>query len=135
MPPCGLLLQPAGHLAEQQARRPPVLPSSAAPLPSRPVPLYLPPPLLGGISDWPSISVPPSRKWADSKVETDPGFFKRLVDIQAPEWFWIGCSDSRVPVSSAALAGSMATSRDGGGDIGVAARWPLAALHQPRCAA
>lgn len=37
--------------------------------------------------------------WAERKVEADPGFFKRLVGQQAPEYFWIGCSDSRVPAS------------------------------------
>ncbi|MDB5481670.1 MAG: carbonic anhydrase family protein [Caulobacteraceae bacterium] len=40
-----------------------------------------------------------NRQWAERKVAVDPGFFKRLVDQQAPEYFWIGCSDSRVPAN------------------------------------
>lgn len=40
-----------------------------------------------------------NRVWAAKKVEADPGFFERLVGQQAPEYFWIGCSDSRVPAS------------------------------------
>ena len=40
-----------------------------------------------------------NRIWAERKVEADPGFFQRLVGQQAPEYFWIGCSDSRVPAS------------------------------------
>jgi carbonic anhydrase len=37
--------------------------------------------------------------WARRKTAQDPGFFKRLVAQQAPEYFWIGCSDSRVPAT------------------------------------
>ena len=40
-----------------------------------------------------------NRRWADRKTADDPGFFKRLVGQQAPEYFWIGCSDSRVPAN------------------------------------
>lgn len=40
-----------------------------------------------------------NRRWAEKKVAADPGFFKRLVAQQAPEYLWIGCSDSRVPAN------------------------------------
>lgn len=35
--------------------------------------------------------------WAQSQVDNDPEFFKRLSALQTPEFLWIGCSDSRVP--------------------------------------
>jgi carbonic anhydrase len=37
--------------------------------------------------------------WAARKVAADPGFFRRLEAQQAPEYLWIGCSDSRVPAN------------------------------------
>jgi carbonic anhydrase len=40
-----------------------------------------------------------NRAWAARKVAADPGFFQRLVRQQAPEYLWIGCSDSRVPAN------------------------------------
>jgi carbonic anhydrase len=40
-----------------------------------------------------------NRAWAAGKVSADPGFFKRLEGQQAPEYLWIGCSDSRVPAN------------------------------------
>ena len=40
-----------------------------------------------------------NREWAAGKVAVDPGFFKRLEGQQAPEYLWIGCSDSRVPAN------------------------------------
>jgi carbonic anhydrase len=40
-----------------------------------------------------------NRAWAAGKVAVDPGFFKRLEGQQAPEYLWIGCSDSRVPAN------------------------------------
>ncbi len=42
--------------------------------------------------------------WAAEQVERDPAYFSRLVDIQQPEFMWIGCSDSRVPANE--LTGS-----------------------------
>jgi len=40
-----------------------------------------------------------NRAWAARKLAADPGFFRRLVGLQAPRHLWIGCSDSRVPAN------------------------------------
>jgi carbonic anhydrase len=40
-----------------------------------------------------------NREWAARLEKNDPGFFSRLVEQQAPEYLWIGCSDSRVPAN------------------------------------
>jgi carbonic anhydrase len=40
-----------------------------------------------------------NRRWAASEVERDPDFFNRLATQAAPEYLWIGCSDSRVPAN------------------------------------
>ncbi len=40
-----------------------------------------------------------NKAWAAEKVTDDPEFFKRLADLQTPEFLWIGCSDSRVPAN------------------------------------
>lgn len=38
-----------------------------------------------------------NKQWAAQKIQEDPDYFKRLVNVQAPKFLWIGCSDSRVP--------------------------------------
>ena len=40
-----------------------------------------------------------NRRWAESEVARDPEFFSRLANQAAPEYLWIGCSDSRVPAN------------------------------------
>jgi carbonic anhydrase len=40
-----------------------------------------------------------NRIWAESMIEKDEEFFSRLSKQQAPEYLWIGCSDSRVPAN------------------------------------
>ncbi|PCI17760.1 MAG: carbonate dehydratase [Piscirickettsiaceae bacterium] len=40
-----------------------------------------------------------NKDWAESILNEDPEFFKRLSKLQAPELLWIGCSDSRVPAN------------------------------------
>ena len=38
-----------------------------------------------------------NKSWAREMLETDADYFSRLANLQAPEFLWIGCSDSRVP--------------------------------------
>jgi carbonic anhydrase len=40
-----------------------------------------------------------NRAWSAKMRLHDPGFFDRLAHQQAPEYLWIGCSDSRVPAN------------------------------------
>jgi carbonic anhydrase len=40
-----------------------------------------------------------NRAWAKRCVDEDPEFFGRLCDLQAPDYLWIGCADSRVPAN------------------------------------
>ena len=40
-----------------------------------------------------------NRQWVERKTRTDPDFFARLAGQQEPDYFWIGCSDSRVPAT------------------------------------
>ncbi|WP_397541954.1 carbonic anhydrase [Roseovarius salis] len=37
--------------------------------------------------------------WSDGRKAEDPAYFDRLAAQQTPEFFWIGCSDSRVPAN------------------------------------
>lgn len=37
--------------------------------------------------------------WAEQRTLQDPDYFRRLVALQAPQFFWIGCADSRVPAN------------------------------------
>jgi carbonic anhydrase len=40
-----------------------------------------------------------NREWSERINREDPGFFAQLSRQQAPEYLWIGCSDSRVPAN------------------------------------
>lgn len=40
-----------------------------------------------------------NRVWAEQVVQEEPDFFDKLSKQQAPEYLWIGCSDSRVPAN------------------------------------
>lgn len=40
-----------------------------------------------------------NRDWAADRHRAEPDYFGRLASQQRPEFFWIGCSDSRVPAN------------------------------------
>ena len=40
-----------------------------------------------------------NRAWAQQMQAADPRYFEKLSKLQAPEYLWIGCSDSRVPAN------------------------------------
>jgi carbonic anhydrase len=40
-----------------------------------------------------------NRKWAADVTAVHPDFFQKLAAQQAPQYLWIGCSDSRVPAN------------------------------------
>ncbi|KAH3947540.1 carbonic anhydrase [Parastagonospora nodorum] len=41
-----------------------------------------------------------NKKWADEMRKKKPEFFSDLTAGQAPEYLWIGCSDSRIPAEA-----------------------------------
>lgn len=40
-----------------------------------------------------------NRTWANRMVAQRKGFFTDLMSLQAPQYLWIGCADSRVPAN------------------------------------
>jgi carbonic anhydrase len=40
-----------------------------------------------------------NRLWAKKMESRSPGFFTNLQALQAPQYLWIGCADSRVPAN------------------------------------
>ncbi|GMV78249.1 MAG: carbonic anhydrase [Chitinophagaceae bacterium] len=38
-----------------------------------------------------------NKNWAAKKIKKNPTYFEALVNIQTPDFLWIGCSDSRMP--------------------------------------
>ena len=40
-----------------------------------------------------------NRLWSDRIKEINPDYFSNLSKQQAPQYLWIGCSDSRVPAN------------------------------------
>src|SRR5262245_56347559 len=57
-----------------------------------------------------------NRAWAEEMVRREPDFFARLAAQQAPQYMWIGCSDSRVPANqiTGLLPGEMFVHRNVG---------------------
>lgn len=55
-----------------------------------------------------------NRAWSEDARRQDPDFFARLSRQQAPQYLWIGCSDSRVPANQIAglLPGEMFVHRN-----------------------
>jgi carbonic anhydrase len=47
----------------------------------------------------PSDLLENNRRWAAELTAARPDFFPKLAAQQAPEYLWIGCSDSRVPAN------------------------------------
>ncbi|KAJ5023687.1 carbonic anhydrase [Bipolaris maydis] len=41
-----------------------------------------------------------NKKWADEMKKKNPAFFEKMSAGQAPEYLWIGCSDSRIPAEA-----------------------------------
>jgi carbonic anhydrase len=40
-----------------------------------------------------------NRAWVARHLDEDPAFFTRLCALQAPQYLWVGCADSRVPAN------------------------------------
>ena len=40
-----------------------------------------------------------NRAWSKAMFKEEPEFFEDLVEIQKPDYLWIGCADSRVPAN------------------------------------
>ena len=40
-----------------------------------------------------------NKAWSENIRVVDPDFFQKLSHQQSPDYFWIGCSDSRVPAN------------------------------------
>jgi carbonic anhydrase len=57
-----------------------------------------------------------NRRWAAEVEAAHPGFFQTLSKQQAPDYLWIGCSDSRVPANEivALLPGELFVHRNVG---------------------
>ena len=57
------------------------------------------PPSVGAKRDWVDKLFAQNRAWSERMRIHDAEFFTKLSNQQAPEYLWIGCSDSRVPAN------------------------------------
>lgn len=51
------------------------------------------------MSDFYKKIIDGNKNWVKSKIDSDPQYFEKLAEGQAPPLLWIGCSDSRVPAN------------------------------------
>ena len=72
-----------------------------------------------------------NRAWAAHMIRQDPDFFTRLSAQQAPQYLWIGCSDSRVPANQIVglLPGEMFVHRNVANVVAHADLNCLSAIH------
>ena len=72
-----------------------------------------------------------NRNWSAKRHAEEPDYFTRLAALQAPEFFWIGYSDSRVPASVVAGIdpGEMFVHRNGANIVHSSDRNLLSALE------
>src|SRR5581483_6507108 len=57
------------------------------------------PPIIPMAPKTPDALLAQNVRWSRERTAADPGYFRRLSSLQAPEFLWIGCSDSRVPAN------------------------------------
>lgn len=41
-----------------------------------------------------------NKKWSEDNLKEDSQYFFKNLHFQAPQYLWIGCSDSRIPAES-----------------------------------
>lgn len=62
-----------------------------------------------------------NKSWVQEKLALDPGYFQRFAPGQHPQFLWIGCSDSRIPINEITVtsAGELFIHRNIANIIGV----------------
>ena len=72
-----------------------------------------------------------NKRWAKEMTDDNPNFFHDLSEEQHPDYFWIGCADSRVPVNEimGLKAGDVFVHRNIANVVGYTDLNALSALH------